>query len=54
LSAREKAWIEEVARGKGAYFIQETDKCWATPDVPVPGHNMIEVMQQERDDRRRR
>jgi hypothetical protein len=54
LSAREKAWIEEVARGKGTYFIQVTDKCWASPDVPVPGHNMIEVMQQEREDYRRR
>ncbi|KAJ4348607.1 uncharacterized protein N0V89_009985 [Didymosphaeria variabile] len=49
LSAREKEWVKEIAREKGTHFIQEAEKSWATPEVPVPGHNMIEVMQQERD-----
>ncbi|KAK7185309.1 hypothetical protein PSPO01_08425 [Paraphaeosphaeria sporulosa] len=53
LSSREKQWIHEIAHRKGEQFTEEADKCWATPDVPVPGHNMIEVMQQERDDQRR-
>ena len=47
LSAQEKDWIEDIARDKGRRFIEEADRCWATPDIPVPGHNMIEVMQRE-------
>ncbi|KAF1965906.1 hypothetical protein BU23DRAFT_603958 [Bimuria novae-zelandiae CBS 107.79] len=49
LSAREKGWIEEIAREKGRRFIEHAEKCWAEPDVPVPGNNMIEVMQREQD-----
>ncbi|KAF2443572.1 hypothetical protein P171DRAFT_40556 [Karstenula rhodostoma CBS 690.94] len=52
LSSGEKQWIQDIAHGKGEHFIQEADKCWASPDVPVPGHNMLEVMQQERDAQR--
>ena len=48
LSMREKQWIEEIARDKGRDFIAETDKSWASPEVPVPGINIIEVMQRER------
>ena len=53
LSAREKDWIEEIAREKGKRFVEEAERCWASPDVPVPGNNMIEVMQREQDRRRR-
>ncbi|KAL1602483.1 hypothetical protein SLS60_005899 [Paraconiothyrium brasiliense] len=54
LSAVEKEWVVEIAGNKGSHFIQETEKCWASPEVPVPGHNMLEVMQQERDADRQR
>lgn len=47
LSKQEKDWIEDIARDKGRRFLEEADRCWATPDIPVPGHNMIEVMQRE-------
>ncbi|KAL5410535.1 hypothetical protein PMIN04_010590 [Paraphaeosphaeria minitans] len=53
LSSCEKQWIHDIAHGKGEHFVDEAVKSWATPDVPVPGHNMIEVMQQEQYDRRR-
>lgn len=48
LSKREKQWIEEIARDKGRGFIKDTDEFWANPEVPVPGINLIEMMQRER------
>ena len=43
LSRREKKWIEELAGDKGRRFIDDTDRFWSIPDVPVPGCNMNEV-----------
>ncbi|CAN9083102.1 unnamed protein product [Alternaria sp. RS040] len=40
LSNAEKAWIIEYGKKKGKEFIDNNDRWWSYPEVPVPGANM--------------
>lgn len=45
--------MEEICGERTRFFIEDADKCWDRPDVPVPGRNMGDVIEQEEDYRRR-
>ncbi|KAJ4289582.1 hypothetical protein N0V90_010911 [Kalmusia sp. IMI 367209] len=53
LNGEEKEWIVSIAGGKGRDFVAAAERVWSSPNVPIPGKNMIEVMELEAGTRRR-
>ncbi|RAR10223.1 hypothetical protein DDE83_005184 [Stemphylium lycopersici] len=40
LSATERAWITEYGKYRGKEFLDNVDRCWAFPEIPVPAATM--------------
>jgi hypothetical protein len=44
LTKAEREWILSLGKDKAKMFLANLPKCWASPEVPVPGANMVEKM----------